>query len=296
MLYLRRCPRDASPKAISGSASYLQACLVFRSYPHLIPTLYSGFRFGPPPRFTGASAWTQIDRLASGLPRATQALFRLGFPPAPGLLSLNLAANGNSQAHSTKGTPSPLRALTACRSTVSGSVSLPSRGSFHLSLTVLCAIGSCRVFSLGGWSPQLPTGFLVSRRTQARRQAGRPGFGYGAFTLSDGPSQTLRLPIRFVTGRSPRRRPTTPPESLPAVWAPPVSLAATQGISFDFLSCRYLDGSLPCVSPRDAMCSRRGDRLFACRVTPFGRPGIVGYLLLHPDFRSLSRPSSPGSS
>ena len=82
-----------------------QACLVFRSYPHLIPTLFSGFRFGPPPRFTGASAWTRIDRLASGLPHATQALFRLGFPPAPGLLSLNLAAYGNSQAHSTKGTP-----------------------------------------------------------------------------------------------------------------------------------------------------------------------------------------------
>ena len=34
------------------------------------------------------------------------------------------------------------------------------------------------------------------------------------------------------------------------VWAPPLSLAATQGISFDFLSCRYLDGSLPCVSLR----------------------------------------------
>ena len=35
------------------------------------------------------------------------ALFRLGFPPAPGLLSLNLAAYRNSQAHSTKGTLSP---------------------------------------------------------------------------------------------------------------------------------------------------------------------------------------------
>ena len=96
------------------------------------------------------------------------ALFRLGFPTAPGLLSLNLATYGNSQAHSTKGTPSPFRALTACRSTVSGSLSLPSRGAFHLSLTVLCAIGSCRVFSLGGWSPQIPSGFHVSRRTQVR--------------------------------------------------------------------------------------------------------------------------------
>ena len=193
MLYLRSSPRNASPKAISGSTSYLQACLVFRSYPHLIPSLCSGIRFGPPPRFTGASAWTQIDRLASGLPHATQALFRLGFPPAPGLLSLNLAAHGNSQAHSTKGTPS---------------LSLPSRGSFHLSLTVLCAIGSCHVFSLGGWSPQLPPGFLVSRRTQARRQAPSRHFAYGALTLSRRPSQSVPL-CRFRC-RLPRRRPTTP--------------------------------------------------------------------------------------
>ena len=34
-----------------------------------------------------------------------------------------------------------------------------------------------------------------------------------------------------------------------AVWAPPRSLAATGGISFDFFSCGYLDGSLPRVSP-----------------------------------------------
>ena len=99
-----------------------------RSYPHLIPSLCSGIRFGPPPRFTGASAWTQIDHLASGLPHATLALFRLGFPPAPGLLSLNLAAYGNSQAHSTKGTPSPQRALTAYRSSPPGVLfTFPSR-------------------------------------------------------------------------------------------------------------------------------------------------------------------------
>ena len=208
MLYLRRSPRNASPKAISGSTSYLQACLVFRSYPHLIPSLCSGIRFGPPPRFTGASAWTQIDRLASGLPHATQALFRLGFPPAPGLLSLNLAAHGNSQAHSTKGTPSPRRALTAFRSMVSGSLSLPSRGSFHLSLTVLCAIGSCHVFSLGGWSPLLPPGFLVSRRTQERCQAPSVHYAYGALTLSRRPSQSV--PLCTLRRRLPRHRPSTP--------------------------------------------------------------------------------------
>jgi hypothetical protein len=49
----------------------------------------------------------------------------------------------NSQAHSSKGTPSPHppknggKAPTDCRQTVSGTISLPSRGTFHLSLTVL---------------------------------------------------------------------------------------------------------------------------------------------------------------
>jgi hypothetical protein len=64
---------------------------------------------------------------------------RLGFPPAPGLLSLNLAAYRNSPVHYAIGTPLGLLLipLTACRSTVSDSLSLPSRGSFHLSLTVL---------------------------------------------------------------------------------------------------------------------------------------------------------------
>ena len=57
------------------------------------------------------------------------------------------------------------RALSACKLTVSGSLSLPSRGSFHLSLTVLFAIGHMVVFSLWGWSPFLPSRFLVSRRT-----------------------------------------------------------------------------------------------------------------------------------
>ena len=42
---------------------------------------------------------------------------------------------------------------------------------------------------------------------------------------------------------------TTPAASPLPVWAPPRSLAATGGISFDFLSCGYLDGSLPRVFP-----------------------------------------------
>ena len=56
--------------------------------------------------------------------------------------------------------------LTAGEYVVSGSLSSPSRGAFHLSLTVLVRYRSLKVFSLGGWSPQLPTRFHVSRGTQ----------------------------------------------------------------------------------------------------------------------------------
>src|SRR6195952_333579 len=65
------------------------------------------------------------------------ALFELAFATAAphGLTSPHTT---NSQAHSSKGTPSPHKeAPTDCRHTVSGTISLPSRGTFHLSLTVL---------------------------------------------------------------------------------------------------------------------------------------------------------------
>src|SRR4029450_10924251 len=68
--------------------------------------------------------------------RLKSALFRLAFATAAphGLTSPHAT---NSQAHSSKGTPSPLKAPTDCRRTVSGTISLPSRGTFHHSLTVL---------------------------------------------------------------------------------------------------------------------------------------------------------------
>ena len=52
-----------------------------------------------------------------------------------------------------------------CKHRVSGALSLPSRGPFHLSFTVLCAIGHWVVFSLTEWSPLFHTAFLVFRAT-----------------------------------------------------------------------------------------------------------------------------------
>ncbi len=58
------------------------------------------------------------------------------------------------------------RAVTACKRTVSGTISLPSRGAFHLSLTVLVHYRSVGILSLTGWSPQIQPGFHVARLTQ----------------------------------------------------------------------------------------------------------------------------------
>ena len=55
--------------------------------------------------------------------------------------------------------------MSACKYRVSGSISLPSRGSFHRSFTVLFTIGHQVVFRLGGWAPRLPTGLHVSDGT-----------------------------------------------------------------------------------------------------------------------------------
>src|SRR3712207_9190792 len=46
------------------------------------------------------------------------------------------------------------------------SISLPLRGTFHLSLTVLVRYRSPLVFSLAGWSPRIRSGFHVSGSTQ----------------------------------------------------------------------------------------------------------------------------------
>ena len=119
------------------------------------PPVFNLGGFGPPRSLTFASACPWQAHSASGLQHATQrpiqTRFRFGYPSL-----VNLATHRNSLAHSSKGTPSRLLpamchrshpkgsrqrrgndALTVCKPTVSGTISLPSRGAFHLSLTVL---------------------------------------------------------------------------------------------------------------------------------------------------------------
>ena len=129
------------------------------------------------------------------------------------------------------------RSSTACRHTVSGSVSLPSRGAFHLSLTVLFSIGHQVVFSLGGWSPRVPTGFLVSCGTLDPRlviPVSLTGLLPSLVPLSSD-VQLQELSITQVR---------TPIVRRPSVWALPISLAATLGIDVSFSSSGYLDVSV----------------------------------------------------
>ena len=87
-------------------------------------------------------------------------------------------------------------------------------------------IGRLRVFSLGGWSPHVQTGFLVSRPT----------------------CRTLSTTAWIsCTGLSPAMARVSNLFHYPNdyhVQALPISLATTLGISVDFFSCSYLDVSV----------------------------------------------------
>ncbi len=116
--------------------------------------------------------------------------------------------------------------------TVSGSFSLRSPGSFHLSLTVLSAIGRSVVFSLGWWSTLLPTRFLVARGTLDPCPLDALSGTRVSLSL---PQFPICFPLRvFLFCRS-----ATPAARRLLVWALPVSLAATKGIEFSFSSSGY---------------------------------------------------------
>jgi hypothetical protein len=148
-------------------------------------------RFGPPVRVTGPSACPWVDHPVSRLPPATQSPYSDSLSLRLRVsLRLALPQRSNSPAHSSIGTPLSRRieTLTACRHAVSGTLSLPSRGAFHLSLTVLVHYRSTGVFSLGKWSSQVPTRFHVSGRTQVPHHS-HTSFAYGAVTRSGRPFQ-----------------------------------------------------------------------------------------------------------
>ena len=183
---------------------------------------------------------------------------------------LNLATDRNSLAHSPIGTPSPgqgkprHQALTACKHTVSGSLSLPYQGSFSPFPHGTCPLSVAKVFSLGEWSPQLLTGFACP--------------------------VILRIPARpsriSPTGLSPSpvRLSSAVPLSVPAL--PPVLQPRTslRQLGLDcsafarhysrnpLFSSGYLDVSLPRVPRYAAISSPRAAPAFPRAGFPIRRP------------------------
>ena len=109
--------------------------MAFHPYSQLIPGLFNVHEFGPPRSFTCASPWPRVDHRVSGLIPQTNALLRLAFATARFRLTLRVRITSRliKQEARHQAFPYPKTRhspLTACKHTVSGSISLPSQGCF----------------------------------------------------------------------------------------------------------------------------------------------------------------------
>ena len=259
--------------------------MAFHPYPQLIPPVFNLGGFGPPHALTRASTWPWVDHPASGPERATTiALFGLALATATphGLTSRHAT---DSQAHSSKGTPPPphkrVKALTACKRPVSGTISLPSRGTFHHSLTVLSTIGHQEVFrqpsGLGRFTQDSTSPVLLGHRPRHAPTSS----AYGGITHYATPSQTIQLQIS-TRAPSPAEEeqdsPTTPhTQPLPSITRTrfnhhPLSLATTHGISSPTGTEMF---HFPASPPTPYTIQMQVTRHNSCRVPPFGNPRIT---------------------
>ena len=194
-----------------------------------------------------------------------------------------------------------MAAPTARGRTVSGTVSLPSRGAFHLSLTVLVRYRSQE--SIQDWRVVPPGSDRVSRARPYSGAGPLPGrgFAYGALTLCGRPSQAVPLPTPGRAGprQGPHGRSYNPGGAKaaarvrsPVCPRPPFARRYSGDLGIDFFSSGYLDVSVPRVVLPRPMDSGGGWQARACRVRPFGDPRVEGCVPLTADYRSLPRPSS----
>ena len=154
---------------------------------------------------------------------------------------------------------------------------------FTFPLRYWFTIGLWGVFSLTGWCRQIQAGFLRSRLTQG---TARPGQFLSTW-LSHAMAQLSRW---FDLMTLSKCSPTTPILHAGLVWAIPVSLATTQGITIVFFSSRYLDVSVHGVGfPH--YCG-----MIHLQCTRLSHSEIFGFnacVQLPEAYRSLPRPSSP---
>jgi hypothetical protein len=112
-------------------------------------------------------------------------------------------------------------------------------------------------------------------------------FVYGAITHYGPTFQTARLYMYLVTPRDIPNRPHNPSTTeVVKVWALPLSLAATYGITIVFFSWGYLDVSVPPVRPAYLCIQHAVTKHYLSRVAPFGNLRVKACLAAH---RSLSQ-------
>ena len=170
--------------------------MAFHPYPGVIPSVFNRSGFGPPRGLTPASACPWVAHPASRPRRATQIAvlktrFRCGSLKSltsPRIVTRWLILQ-KARRHTVKGAP------TARGRAVSGAVSLPSRGAFHLSLTVLVRYRSQE--SVQPWRVVPPASDRVSRArpysgySSAVRMVSRTGLSPAAA----GPSMPFRYHV-----------------------------------------------------------------------------------------------------
>ena len=174
------------------------------------------------------------------------------------------------------------KALTACKRPVSGTISLPSRGTFHHSLTVLSTIGHQEVFrqpsGLGRFTQDSTSPVLLGQTVPDTHQPVPP----------TGVSPTTpRLPRRFsyrsahappLRQKRKQNSPTTPhTQPLPSITRTrfnhhPLSLATTHGISSPTGTEMF---HFPASPPTPYTIQMQVTRHNSCRVPPFGNPRIT---------------------
>ena len=187
----------------------------------------------------------------------------------------------NSPAHYAKGTRSGLRLAThspptACRQTVSGSISLPSPGFFSPFPHGTGSLSVAREYlALEGGPSGFPRGFMCPVVLGYAGQRDQYDFAYRAFTFYGGSFQSLRLSPDLVTLRG---SPTSAPQ-------PRVGLRRL-GLGYSPFARRYSGNRvfflflevLRCFS---SLGSRRATYVFSdgrLGITPAGFPhsGILG--------------------
>ncbi len=179
-------------------------------------------------------------------------------------------------------------APTACRHTVSGTISLRSRGTFHHSLTVLSAIGHQGIFRLSGWSRQIHTGFLGPRATWVSLKRAVDVSTTGVLPSTPDLSHVLRLHQRFLTrptaGRPWKRDPTTPyTQPLPGLTRIRFGLIRFRSPLLPESRLFSLPAGtemfhFPAFPPHCLCVQQRVTAHDDCRVSPFGNPRIKAWL------------------